>query len=134
LKTKYTMPSTKIYEYAILRLVPRVERGEYINLGVVLYCKHHKTLGFISSLNPSRTQALFADIDIKEIEMHLLAFDKICRATADSGPIGQLDQASRFRWLTAKRSTCLQTSEVHTGYCTDPKQALQKIFNEMVTP
>ncbi|HLO45927.1 MAG TPA: DUF3037 domain-containing protein [Leadbetterella sp.] len=126
------MQERHLYEYAVIRLVPRVERGEYINIGVVLYCKSLKTLDCVFHLNNARISALFPDLDLEEVEGHLLSFQKICQGTPDSGLIGSQDLASRFRWLTARRSTILQASEIHPGYCQQGKDALNKIFNEMV--
>ncbi len=126
------MQENHLYEYAVIRLVPRVERGEYINIGVVLYCKSLKTLDFIFQMNKGRILALFPEVDLDEVESHLLSFQKICQGTPDSGLIGSQDFASRFRWLTARRSTIIQASEIHPGYCKQPKDALNKIFNEMV--
>jgi hypothetical protein len=126
------MQDKHLYEYAIIRLVPRVERGEYINIGVVLYCKNLKTLDFRFSLNKNRALTLFPQMDLNEVEDHLISFEKICRGTSDSGLIGLQDLASRFRWLTARRSTIIQASEIHPGYCSKPTDALDKIFKEMV--
>ena len=126
------MQEKHLYEYAIIRLVPRVERGEYLNVGVVLYCKSLKTLEFQFQIDKNRLLALFPEIDLEDVKKHLIAFEKICKATPDSGLIGSQDVASRFRWLTAKRSTILQASEIHPGYCVNPTEALSKIFKEMV--
>ncbi|MCP9749240.1 DUF3037 domain-containing protein [Lacihabitans sp. CS3-21] len=126
------MQEKHLYEYAVIRLVPRVERGEYINIGVVLYCKSLKTLDFVFQINKSRILSLFPEVDLEEVESHLLSFQKICQGTPDSGLIGSQDLASRFRWLTARRSTIIQASEIHPGYCQQPTAALNKIFEEMV--
>ena len=126
------MQENHLYEYAVIRLVPRVERGEYINIGVVLYCKSLKTLDFVFQLNKSRILALFPQVDLQELESHLLSFQKICQGTPDSGLIGSQDLPSRFRWLTARRSTIIQASEIHPGYCQKSLAALNKIFEEMV--
>jgi Protein of unknown function (DUF3037) len=126
------MQEKHLYEYAVIRLVPRVERGEYINIGVVLYCKSLKTLDFVFQMNKNRILVLFPEIDLEEVQSHLLSFQKICKGTIDSGLIGSQDIASRFRWLTARRSTIIQASEIHPGYCQHPTDALNKIFNEMV--
>lgn len=126
------MQEKHLYEYAVIRLVPRVERGEYINIGVVLYCKSLKTLDFVFQLNKERVLALFPELDLAEVESHLHSFEKICQGTSDSGLIGTQDLASRFRWLTARRSTIIQASEIHPGYCKEPASALKKIFKEMV--
>lgn len=126
------MQEKYLYEYAVIRLVPRVERGEYVNIGVILYCKSLKTLDFVFQINKERILALFPDVDLEEVEGHLMAFEKICQGTQDSGLIGSQDLASRFRWLTARRSTIIQASEIHPGYCNKPNDALNKIFEEMV--
>lgn len=126
------MQEKHLYEYAVIRLVPRVERGEYINIGVVLYCKSLKTIDFVFQINKLRILALFPEVDLEEVESHLLSFQKICLGTPDSGLIGSQDLASRFRWLTARRSTIIQASEIHPGYCQQPIAALNKIFEEMV--
>jgi hypothetical protein len=126
------MQEKHLYEYAVIRLVPRVERGEYINIGLVLYCKSLKTLDFVFQINKSRILSLFPEVDLEEVESHLLSFQKICQGTPDSGLIGSQDLASRFRWLTARRSTIIQASEIHPGYCQQPTAALNKIFEEMV--
>ncbi len=126
------MQEKHLYEYAVIRLVPRVERGEYVNIGVVLYCKSLKTLDFMFQVNKERILALFPDVDLEEVTIHLLSFQKICQGTSDSGLIGSQDLASRFRWLTARRSTIIQASEIHPGYCQQATAALKKIFNEMV--
>jgi hypothetical protein len=126
------MQEKHLYEYAVIRLVPRVERGEYINIGVVLYCKSLKTLDFVFQINKSRILSLFPEVDLEEVESHLFSFQKICQGTPDSGLIGSQDLASRFRWLTARRSTIIQASEIHPGYCQQPTVALNKIFEEMV--
>jgi hypothetical protein len=126
------MQENHLYEYAVIRLVPRVERGEYINVGVVLYCKSLKTLDFVFQINKNRILSLFPEVDLEEVESHLLSFQKICQGTPDSGLIGSQELASRFRWLTARRSTIIQASEIHPGYCQQPTAALNKIFEEMV--
>lgn len=126
------MQERHLYEYAIIRLVPRVERGEYINIGVVLYCKSLKSLDFLFEINEKRVLSIFPDIDLLEVEKHLFAFEKICKGTSDSGLIGSQDMASRFRWLTARRSTIIQASEIHPGYCAHSDTAIGKIFIEMV--
>ncbi|MCP9763096.1 DUF3037 domain-containing protein [Lacihabitans soyangensis] len=126
------MQEKHLYEYAVIRLVPRVERGEYINIGVVLYCKSLKSLDFVFQVNKERILALFPKQDLTEVEIHLQSFEKICQGTPDSGLIGKQDLASRFRWLTARRSTIIQASEIHPGYCQQPMDALNRIFEEMV--
>lgn len=126
------MPEKHLYEYAIIRFVPRVERGEYINVGVVLYCKSLKFLDFNFNPNEAKIKVLFADTDFEEVYKHLDSFQKICKGTKDSGLLGEQDMASRFRWLTARRSTIIQASEVHPGYCLNAEDELDSIFQKMV--
>ncbi|MBK9933456.1 MAG: DUF3037 domain-containing protein [Cytophagaceae bacterium] len=120
------------FEYAVIRLVPRVERGEYLNIGLVLYCKNLKKVFIKTHLDSQKINCLFPAIDFEELGNHIFAFEKICNATPDSGVIGQQDAPSRFRWLTAKRSTIIQTSEVHPGFSSNIENTFDKIFKEMV--
>lgn len=126
------MQKKHLFEYAIIRVVPKVEREEFLNVGVVLYCKDLKFLDAIITLNKQRLNLLCAETDCNEIEEHLNSFKKICKGDADGGPIAELDLPSRFRWLTAIRSTVVQTSKVHPGFCTDPKDMLEKLHQQLV--
>ena len=126
------MQENHIFEYAVIRVVPRVEREEFINVGVILYCKKEKFLQTLFHLDRDRLLLFCPTLDIEEVAAHLHAFERISTGGADSGPIGKLDMASRFRWLTATRSTVVQTSKVHPGFCTDPKEALEKLYAQMV--
>src|SRR5205085_11889414 len=98
------MQETHSFEYAVIRLVPQVEREEFLNVGVILYCRHDKFLQMKFTLDEERLQHTFPTADIKEIRLHLRAFEQICAGDSMAGPIALLDIASRFRWLTAKRS------------------------------
>lgn len=126
------MPVNCLFEYAIIRVVPRVEREEFLNVGVVLYCKRPAFLALRYRLDEQRLQALFPGTDIEEVRQHLRAFEAIAEGTATQSPIARLDAASRFRWLTARRSTVLQCSVVHPGNCSDPKETLDRLFRQMV--
>ncbi len=121
-----------LYEYALLRVVPRVEREEFINIGVILYCAKQKFLKIRYIIDHNRLQALCATMDVEELQLHVLAMEKICGGGKNSGVIGQLDLPSRFRWLTATRSTVLQTSKVHPGFCTAANLTLDKLYRTMV--
>jgi hypothetical protein len=128
------MPEARTFEYAVLRVVPRVERGEFINAGVILYCR---TLGFLEAaiaLDRTRLRALAPDADAATIEAHLESVVRICRGGPDAGPIGALPQPERFRWLVAPRSTVLQVSEVHEGLSDDPAAALADAMRTHVRP
>ncbi|ACT91418.1 DUF3037 domain-containing protein [Dyadobacter fermentans] len=122
-----------LYEYAVLRIVPRVEREEFINAGVVLYCPSRGFLSCCIELDPQRLRALCAETDPAEVQAYLDAFRQICVGNRQCGsPIAALPAASRFRWLTATRSTVLQTSRVHPGFCTDPGETLRMLFEQQV--
>jgi hypothetical protein len=120
------------FEYAVIRIVPRVEREEFMNVGVVLYARTKRFLGVQIHIDKARIEAFSPLLDIAEVVNYLQAFERICLAAKDSGPIGKLDVASRFRWLTATRSTVVQSSKVHPGMCTDPQVALQKLHEQLV--
>lgn len=126
------MPAQHSYEYAIIRIVPQVEREEFLNVGVILYCRDLKFLQVKHAVDERRVMTLFPKADIKEINDHLLAFEKIAHANKDGGPIATLDLPSRFRWLTAKRSTVVQISAVHPGLCDNPSGTIDKLFRELV--
>jgi len=126
------MPENHLFEYAVIRVVPRVEREEFLNVGIILYCRDQAFLHTKFSLNENRLQAFCALINIDELKEHLVALEKISLGEKDSGPIGRLDMASRFRWLTAKRSTIVQTSQVHPGLCANAGETLDRLYNQLV--
>lgn len=122
-----------LYEYAVLRIVPRVEREEFMNVGVVLYCPSRGFLSCTSEIDRDRLSAFARETDLSEVEDYLNAFRQICEGNRQCGsPIAALPAASRFRWLTATRSTVLQTSKVHPGFCTDPEETLNRLFEQQV--
>ncbi len=126
------MQEKDLFEYAILRVVPRVEREEFINIGVIVYCSKQKFLGVLFELNTQKLNAFCQDLDGDVLKENLSSFERICEGGDQAGTIGKLDIASRFRWLTATRSTVLQTSRTHAGLCTNAKETLQKLYREMV--
>ncbi|MEF3273781.1 MAG: DUF3037 domain-containing protein [Chloroflexus sp.] len=125
------MPASA-FEYALLRLVPRVERGEQINIGVVLLCRQQRFLGMRAYLDEVRIAALWPDIDLEPVREQLAAFELVCNGGAAAGPIGELPIYERFRWLTATRSTIIQPSAVHCGLCEQAQAMLEHIFQQMV--
>ena len=125
------MQERNLYEYAVIRVVPRVEREEFLNIGIILYSQQEKFLQCMYSLDEERLNA-FSGIDIGEVTEHLRAFERICKGAKESGPIGKLDLPSRFRWLTATRSTIVQTSKVHSGFCSNLPEALKKLHTQLV--
>jgi Protein of unknown function (DUF3037) len=120
------------YDYAIIRVVPRVERGEMINVGVVLSCPGVDFLEAGIELEEARLRALDESLDVDAIREHLASIPVICRGGAEAGPIGSLPQRSRFHWLVSPRSTVIQMSAVHTGRTTDPGAALHRLMDTMV--
>ena len=126
------MPEKQIYEYAFIRFVPKVEREEFLNVGVILYSKGKKFLQVKFHIDEKRLHAFSEDIDIEELKEYLHTWQLICEGGAKGGKIGQLDPAARFRWLTATRSTIIQGSKVHTGICEHPDIVLNDLFNKYV--
>ena len=122
----------QLFEYAVIRIVPKVEREEFMNVGVIVYCSKQKFLQAMYHFDEHRLGAFCKETDQTELQKNLEAMDKICKAISGSGPIGKLDIAARFRWLTATRSTVVQTSKVHPGLCTDPAETLIKLYNQLV--
>lgn len=121
-----------LFEYAIIRIVPRVERDEFFNAGVMVYCGAKKYLGIKWDLNEALLLSISSTADIQAINGCLHSFEMVVQGGKKGGPIGQLGVAERFRWLSAVRSTIVQTSRVHTGLCSEPAAELEKIFNEQV--
>ena len=121
-----------LFEYAVLRVVPRVEREEFLNVGVILYCRPQGFLQACFALPEPRLRAFAPDLDLEEVEARLRAFERICQGRATGGTIGQLGVAERFRWLTATRSTIVQTSPVHPGLCADAGQTLARLHAQLV--
>ena len=126
------MQEQHLFEYAIIRLVPQVEREEFINVGVILFCASQKFLQTAYHLSEEKLQAFSCEIDTQEIEQRLIAFDRVCNGKKEGGPVGHFSIASRFRWLTATRSTILQTSKVHPGFCTNAAVELQRLMGQFV--
>jgi hypothetical protein len=120
------------FDYAVLRVVPRVEREEFVNAGVILFCLARDFLGSRVALDRARVRALFPEADLDLIEEHLQAVPRICRGGPDGGPIGALSLRERFHWLVAPRSTVIQVSPVHSGLCDDPLAALEALADSLV--
>lgn len=126
------MREKHLFEYAVIRLVPCVEREEFLNVGVIVYCPPQVFLQTAFDLDEKRFRAFACDLKLSEIEEHLLAFERICAGGAKSGAIGKLPMGERFRWLTAPRSTVVQTSPVHTGLCLDSRETLMRLLAKLV--
>jgi hypothetical protein len=122
------------YDYAVIRVVPRVERGEFINVGVIMWCSSKDLLEARFDLQAQRIQALHPGADLESIRRHLESISLICRGGEAAGPLGNLSKRERFDWLIAPRSTMIQTSSAHTGRCTDLDATLEHLLNVMVRP
>jgi hypothetical protein len=120
------------FQYSIIRVVPRVERGECLNAGVVLLCRPKRFLAARVGLDRERFRALAPEVDPAAIETHLAAIEAIARGDSAAGPIARLGQGERFHWLVAPASTVIQPSEVHTGLCDDPASELEHLFERLV--
>ena len=128
------MPAARrsVFQYAIVRVVPRVERGECVNAGVVLLCRPRRFLGARIRLNVERLAALAPELDVGVLQPHLAAIERIAAGDASAGPIAGLGLAERFHWLVAPSSTMIQPSEVHTGLCEDPAAELDHLVSSLV--
>ena len=126
------MPTLSSFDYAILRVVPRVEREEHINAGVLLYCRERDFLQARIELDEARLRALWPGTDVELVRQHLGAIPRICAGEPGAGPVARLSQRERFHWLVAPRSTMIQVSPVHSGLCEQPERTLDDLFRRMV--
>ena len=126
------MQEQVLYEYAVIRVLPRVDREEFLNVGVVLYCQPLDFLRAACSVNEGRLKAFAGDLRPDLVKEHLASIERICKGSDDAGPIGVLSIGERFRWLTAPRSTVVQTSPVHTGLTRDAAATLQDLVEKLV--
>jgi hypothetical protein len=126
------VPDHSTYDYAVIRVVPRVEREEFVNVGVVVSCPDRDFLEARIELDPARIAALDATLDIESIRAHLSTIPLICRGGEAAGPIGRLPPRERFHWLIAPRSAVIQVSPAHTGRCEDPEALLTRLMETMV--
>ena len=124
--------SSSPFSYALYRLVPQLERGERINVGVVVFCRPLGYLGANTGLDETRALALWPDLDAGAVRDHLAAIERIAVGDPASGPIARLGTTERFHWLVAPSSTIIQPSSVHTGLCAEPHEQLAKLFRELV--
>lgn len=122
------------YDYAAIRVVPRVERQEFVNAGVILWCREQEILEARVELDESRLRALDATVDLDAVRRHLASISIICAGGTDAGPIGKLPSRERFDWLVAPRSTIIQTSAVHSGRCNDVAATLERLLDALVRP
>jgi molybdopterin-guanine dinucleotide biosynthesis protein len=121
-----------VFDYAVVRVVPRVDRGEFLNAGVILFSPTRGYLDCRIELDRERLQVLAPSLDVAVVESYLEAIPKICQGGGEAGSIGSLSQRERFHWLVAPRSTIIQTSDVHAGVAEDPAAALDSLFEKLV--
>lgn len=126
------MPEPSSFDYAVVRVVPKVEREEFVNVGIILFCRAASFLDARLRLDVGRLGALAAGVDLPLLQEQLDLVPRICAGGAAAGPLGELSQVERFRWLTSPRSTTLQVSPVHGGICDDPRDALDDLFEKLV--
>jgi Protein of unknown function (DUF3037) len=120
------------FSYAVVRLVPDIERGERVNVGVIVFCRPLDFLGARTALDEERARALRGDVDLEAARRHLAAIERVAAGDVAAGPIAALDTTARFHWLVAPSSTIVQPSEVHTGLCDDPAGCLDELFERLV--
>jgi hypothetical protein len=126
------VPDRSPFDYAIIRVVPRVEREEFINAGVIVSCPEQSFLEARIELDSARLSALDPALDPRQVQRYLETIPAICAGGEQAGPIGSLPPRSRFHWLVAPRSTIIQTSAVHSGLCDDPRAALEHLLETIV--
>ena len=126
------MRALHTYDYAIVRVVPRVERGEFVNAGIILSCDIERILQAGIELDEAALLALDVNVDLEMVRSILATIPAICAGGSDAGPLGKLSARERFHWLVAPKSTIVQTSPVHTGQCSDPREALEHLMDRMI--
>lgn len=126
------MQEKHLYEYAVIRVLPKVEREEFINVGIILFSKRAKYIKVLYKIDENKLKMFSDDVDIEEIDSILKAFEKISSGSKVGGVIATFDVPERFRWLTAVRSSCIQTSRPHSGFSSDLDQTIQCLFQELV--
>lgn len=126
------MQDKHLYEYAVIRVVPRVEREEFVNAGIILYCKRPSFIKVLYKIDKAKLQALAPELDIDQVRLNLESFERIARGSKDGGPIARLEIPERFRWLTAVRSSVIQTSRPHPGFCSNLEEKTQRLFEQFV--
>lgn len=126
------MHEKHLYEYAVIRVLPVVEREEFLNTGIILFCKKADFIRVHFTVNEKKLSMFCTELDIEQLQLNLESFEKIAMGAKNCGPIALLDVPSRFRWLTAVRSSAIQTSRPHPGLCNDLEQTAKRLFEELV--
>lgn len=132
LSTKPKMHGKHLYEYALIRVLPVLEREEFLNVGVIVFSKRTGFIGVRTAMDEDRLRAFRSEVDLEQLKQNLQSFERIALGDPDGGAIAQLDAAERFRWLTAVRSTAIQTSRPHAGLCDDLHGTTERLFRELV--
>jgi hypothetical protein len=128
------VPARQTFDYAVIRVVPRVERAEFLNAGVILFCRPLEILAAVVELDGPRLLALDPEIDLAEAQRHLDLIPRVCAGGPGAGPLGRLSPSERFHWLTQPSSSLIQTGPVHSGLCDDPRDALDHLLQTAVRP
>lgn len=126
------MKEKHLYEYAVIRLLPQVEREEFINVGIILFCKRMQFIRVYFAIDEKKVDAFPGNVDLEQVRRNLLALEQIAMGAPDCGPVARLDVPSRFRWLTAVRSSAIQTSRPHPGLTEDLEGTAKRLFEELV--
>ncbi len=121
-----------LYEYAVIRIVPKVEREEFINAGIMIYSKEKNEILIKTYFDEKKFDAFESELDKEQVQLNLRSFELIANGKKEGGPIAQMDTASRFRWMTAVRSSCIQTSRPHPGFSDDLEETLDRLFEELI--
>jgi hypothetical protein len=128
------VPAAEAFQYALLRAVPSLPRGEALNVGVVLYSPRHRFLEARTVLEPGRLRVLDPELDLDAVRAHLTLIEQVAAGEPSAGPIAVLERSERFGWITSPSSTAIQPSPVHTGICDDPAAVLERLFDSLVAP
>lgn len=126
------MQDKHLYEYAVIRIVPKVEREEFVNTGIIVFCKKEQYIKVLYKIDPVKLGLFSDELDYEQLEQNLQAFVKIAQGAKDGGPIAAFDVPSRFRWMTAVRSSVVQTSRPHPGLCNNLEEISERLFSELV--
>jgi len=126
------MQEKHLYEYAVIRVVPRVEREEFLNVGVILFCKKAKFIKMLFVIEEAKIKLFSSELNLEQLQLNLDSFQKIAQGVKNGGPIAQFEMPERFRWLTALRSSVIQTSRPHSGLSSDLEKTAKHLFEEMV--
>ena len=121
-----------VYEYAVIRILPKVEREEFINAGIIIHSKPAKTLLVKTYFDEAKFHSFESELDAEQVKLNLKSFELIASGSKEGGPISQMDLPSRFRWMTAVRSSCIQTSRPHIGFSENLEETLHRLFEELV--